>query len=65
MRLSAAIAVLFGALMVLPVPSVSAQEKSLVWERFDVDIVIRPDGSFDVNEHQTIRFTRGTFLWLS
>ncbi|MDE0069009.1 MAG: DUF2207 domain-containing protein [Caldilineaceae bacterium] len=63
MRLSAAIAVLLGALLVLPVPSVSAQEKSLVWERFDVDIVIRPDGSFDVKEHQTIRFTRGTFTF--
>ena len=63
MRLSAAIAVLFGALLVLPVPSVSAQEKSLVWERFDVDIVIRPDGSFDVNEHQTIRFARGEFTF--
>jgi len=38
-----------------------AQEKSLVWERFDVDIEVRGDGAFDVAEHQTIRFTNGSF----
>ena len=38
-----------------------AQEKSLIWDRFDVDIVVKKDGSFDVSEHQTIHFTSGTF----
>ena len=40
-----------------------AQEKSLLWERFDVDIIIRKDSSFEVTEHQTIRFTRGAFTY--
>ena len=62
-RLSAIVVVLFSALLIVPVPSASAQEKSLVWERFDVDIVIQRDGTFDVAEHQTIRFTRGTFTF--
>ena len=62
-RLFAVAAVLLGALLIVPVQSASAQEKSLVWERFDVDIVIRPDGAFDVTERQTIRFARGTFTF--
>ena len=62
-RLFAVAAVLFGALLIVPVPSASAQEKSLVWERFDVDIVIQRDGTFDVAEHQTILFTRGAFTF--
>ncbi len=41
-------------------PGVHAQDKSLVWEQFDVDIEVNPDGSFDVDEHQTIRFTSGS-----
>ncbi len=40
-----------------------AQEKSLVWERFDVDIVVNQDGTFDVAEHQRIRFIDGTFTF--
>ena len=40
---------------------VQAQEKSLVWERFDVDIDVNVDSSFDVTEGQDIRFTQGTF----
>ncbi len=42
-------------------PVAYAQEKSLVWERFDVDIEVLRDGTFDVAEHQTIRFTNGSF----
>lgn len=42
-------------------PAAYAQERSLVWERFDVDIQVRTDGSFTVDERQTIRFTSGTF----
>jgi len=40
-----------------------AAEKSLVWERFDVDIQIDPDGTFVVAEHQAIRFIDGTFTF--
>ncbi len=40
---------------------VKAQEKSVVWERFDVDINVNVDSSFDVAEGQAIRFTQGTF----
>jgi hypothetical protein len=46
--------------LAFPVPAL-AQDKSLVWERFDVDIEVQSDGTFDVAEHQTIRFTSGTF----
>ena len=60
-RLCAVAAVLLGALLIVPIHPASAQEKSLIWEQFDVDIVVRPDGAFDVTERQTIRFTRGTF----
>jgi hypothetical protein len=42
-------------------PKSYAQEKTLVWERFDVDLVVRKDGSLVVAEHQTIRFTQGSF----
>jgi hypothetical protein len=42
-------------------PAVHAQEKSLVWQRFDVDIEVMRDGTFEVAEHQTIRFTSGSF----
>lgn len=42
-------------------PPLLAQDKSLVWDRFDVDLVINQNGTVDVQEHQTIRFTNGTF----
>lgn len=42
-------------------PGVYAQDRSLVWEEFNVDIEVKPDGTFDVDEHQTIRFTDGSF----
>ena len=62
-RLLASAAVLLGVLFTVHAHSAFAQEKSLLWERFDVDIIIRRDGTFDVAEHQTIRFTRGTFTF--
>ncbi len=40
---------------------VLAQSKSLVWQQFDVDIDVAPDGTFEVTEHQTIDFTNGSF----
>ena len=62
-RLLTGAALLLGALLILHVHPAFAQEKSLLWERFDVDIIIRRDGAFEVAEHQTIRFTRGTFTF--
>ena len=56
-------AILLTGLTILGAQSVFAQEKSLVWERFDVDIIVHDDGSFDVAEHQRLRFTRGTFTF--
>ncbi len=40
---------------------VAAQNKSVVWNRFDVDITVEPDGSFDVVEKQEIQFMGGPF----
>ena len=62
-RLLTSAAVLLGVLFILHVHPAVAQEKSLLWERFDVDIIIRKDSSFEVTEHQTIRFTRGAFTY--
>jgi uncharacterized membrane protein len=56
-------AMLLGVLAGAPIASVSAAEKSLVWERFDVDIQVNLDGTFDVAEHQAIRFIDGTFTF--
>ncbi|GIV67198.1 DUF2207 domain-containing protein [Caldilinea sp.] len=54
-------ALLFSIWFVAPTSPASAAEKSIVWERFDVDIQVNEDGSFDVAEHQRIRFIGGTF----
>jgi hypothetical protein len=37
-----------------------AAEKSIVWDRFDSDITVNTDGTFDVAEHQAIRFVDGS-----
>lgn len=42
---------LLAAGSLLPV-TVHAQDKTLVWERFDVDITVNADGTFDVAEYQ-------------
>ena len=55
------LALLVG-LLALPLAA-NAQEKSLVWDRFDVDILVKTDGTFDVAEHQRIRFTAGAFTF--
>jgi len=41
----------------------AAQNKSVVWNRFDVDITINADGSFDVVEKQEIQFMGGPFTF--
>ncbi|MCB0115601.1 MAG: DUF2207 domain-containing protein, partial [Caldilineaceae bacterium] len=55
---------LIALLCVILMPlATQAQEKSLVWDRFDVDIFVNEDGTFDVAEHQRIRFTDGEFTF--
>ena len=58
----AAAAVLIAAMLALA-PVAHAQDKSLFWEKFDVDIEVNADGTFDVAEYQTIQFTSGTFTF--
>jgi len=41
----------------------SAQSKSVVWNRFDVDITVNQDGTFDVVEKQEIFFSGGPFTY--
>ena len=55
-----ALSILCGLFFAFTFP-IQAQEKLLLWERFDVTIVVNPDGTLDITESQTIRFTRGTF----
>ena len=56
-------ALLFSSFLGVTTAPASAAEKSLVWERFDVDIQVNSDGTFDVAEHQAIRFVDGTFTF--
>ncbi|MCS7220151.1 MAG: DUF2207 domain-containing protein [Anaerolineae bacterium] len=49
------------ALLLMTAGLAQAQGKTLYWDRWDVDITIRPDGTFRVVEQQTIEFTSGTF----
>lgn len=55
-------ALLAGILLVSALPAIAA-EKSIVWDRFDVDIKVNRDGTFDVAEHQAIRFVEGSFTF--
>ncbi len=41
----------------------AAQNKSVLWNRFDVTITVNPDGTFDVAEEQEIQFTGGPFTY--
>lgn len=38
-----------------------AQDKTLYWERYDVNLTVQPNSDILVEEVQTIRFTSGTF----
>lgn len=44
----------------VPLPAL-AQDKSLYWANYDVDITVQPDGCFRVVETQELVFTVGTF----
>jgi hypothetical protein len=54
---------LIAALLFLLTLPASAQNKSVVWQRFDVDITVNPDGTFDVVEKQDIQFIGGPFTY--
>jgi hypothetical protein len=58
--IATAIALLLGLMLAA---EVAAQQESrqLRWDRFDVNIDIRPDGTFRVCEQQDITYTRGVF----
>ncbi|MFQ5575969.1 MAG: DUF2207 domain-containing protein [Anaerolineae bacterium] len=51
-------------ILALAVPgSVAAQDKSLVWDRYDVTLNVLANGDIDVEEVQTITFTGGSFTF--
>lgn len=56
-----AITVLVALVAVPAAASGYAQTRSFYWDRFDVDITVNRDGSFDVVETQTIVFVGGPF----
>lgn len=60
-RGSALAALVLVLVLLFFVPTAQAQEKSLYWERLDVDIEVQADGSFRVTERNYINFTSGTF----
>jgi uncharacterized membrane protein len=45
------------------VPPAAAQSKTLIWKRWDVDIQINSDGTFDVSEVYEIDFIGGDFTF--
>ena len=57
------VSVLFLVVLLCAVlPSAAlAQDKTLYWETYDVDITVQPDGCFRVVETQQLVFTSGTF----
>ncbi len=63
MRMAAVVAVLVYSTLFLVATPAYAQDKTLVWDRFDVTIQVQPDGTFDVCETQAINFTNGTFTF--
>ncbi len=48
-------------LLSLTLLPVQAQDKSLYWANYDVDLTVQPDGCFRVVETQELVFTAGTF----
>ena len=56
----AAMALLLGLTLATDVAA-QQDNRQLRWDRFDVNIDIRPDGAFRVCEQQDITFTRGVF----
>ncbi len=51
----------FAILIILPSSVVLAQEKTLVWNRYDANITVQKNGDIFVEETQEITFTSGSF----
>ncbi len=48
-------------LILVPASVILAQDKSLRWNRFDVNITVLPNGDMKIEEIQAITFTSGSF----
>jgi hypothetical protein len=48
-------------LILVPAGVILAQDKSLRWDRFDVNITALPNGDMEIEEIQAITFTSGSF----
>ena len=48
-------------LLLAPISTVTAQTRSIVWQRWDVDIVVTSDGDLLITETQAIEFRGGPF----
>ena len=51
---------LFIVLLLAAAPAALAQEKTLYWQRYDVDLTVLQSGDFRVVETQELVFTSGT-----
>jgi len=51
----------FAILIIVPSSVVLAQEKALVWNRYDADIRVLNNGDIQIDETQEIAFTSGSF----
>lgn len=60
-RLRTLLLALLGVALAVGVAQATAQSKSLIWERLDVDIAVQPNGDLRITETNVIRFTEGTF----
>ncbi len=54
---------LFIVLLLAGAPAALAQEKTLYWQRYDVDLTVLQSGDFRVVETQELVFTSGTFRY--
>ncbi len=61
MRYRTLIALLLLATALLPVAGIAHAQRSLYWDRYDVDIVVNANGTFRVTETQTLVFVDGSF----
>lgn len=61
LRRSSAVVVILLLLLGAPAAATAQESRQLRWDRYDVTIDLRPDGSFRVCEQQDITFVRGSF----
>jgi hypothetical protein len=56
---------LLALLLALPAGAALAQSKSFVYDRISVDVDVRADGTLDVTEIMTLKYTGGPFSFVS